>query len=37
MLTHSQSCFDNALQLTYTLKANPLAAADAGGYPHGVH
>jgi hypothetical protein len=37
MLTHSRSYFDNALQLTYTLKANPLAIADAGGYLHGVH
>jgi hypothetical protein len=37
MIAHCQNYFDNALQLTCTLKANPLATGAAEGYVHGDH
>jgi hypothetical protein len=37
MITLSQNYFDYALQLTCTLKANPLATGVADGYVHGDH
>jgi hypothetical protein len=37
MITQSQNYFDYALQLTCTLKANPLATGVPEGYVHGDH
>jgi hypothetical protein len=37
MFTLSQNYFDNALQLTCTLKTNPLATGVAEAYVHGDH
>jgi hypothetical protein len=37
MITQSQNFSDNAMQLTCTFKANPLATAVADGYGHGDH